>query len=149
MQTQLTSESIIARGGVGGGQVAQPILLPFRTKHFVLVWGWKCVCVCVCTWLVLPNAGLKFLWKGTPLPNNNISLLPHHLTLTLSTLHRTGMKKIELVKFLTIFYLFRIVFIFFCFRFNESHYVLCKNLCIKYCGKSLDKQSSEFNPFYI
>ena len=91
--------------------------------------------------LVLLDAELEFLWKGIPLPKFNISLHPHHLLFILSTLNRIGTLKIRLYKFLTIFYLFRIVFIFICLRFNEFHFVLCTNLCTKYCCKSLVKQS--------
>ena len=92
--------------------------------------------------LVLLKAGLKLLWKGTSLPNNNISLLPHHLPFTLSTLHRTGMKIIKLGKFLTIFYLFRIVFILFTLDIMNLIKLFVKNLCTKYCGKSLDHLGS-------
>jgi hypothetical protein len=38
-------------------------------------------------------------------------------------------------------------------RFNGFHWFCVKNLCTKYCRKSLNKQSSEvqerINPFYI
>ena len=46
-----------------------------------------------------------------------------------------------------------VVFIFFCDRFNGFHSFCVKNLCTKYCCKSLNKQSSgvqeRINPFYI
>ena len=43
--------------------------------------------------------------------------------------------------------------LFFCDRFNGLHWFCVKNLCTKYCCKSLNKQSSgvqgRINPFYI